>query len=177
MLEVCRVAVGILWALVATHAAGVIHRDLKPSNIFLLPGSIGPDSVRVLDFGVAYDKEVGNDHEVAGEVLGTVRYMSPEQIRGLPSDARSDLYSLGLVMYRCVTGRMPRAKNMPQDDLPDVVLALRRVHVPLEPVATRCPNHIHPEIGKIIDRTLDIKVEDRFDSAQQMLDELEPLVV
>ena len=97
----------------AAHRAGIIHRDLKPDNVFLMAGN-GPLEVKVLDFGVA--KFQTNDLYLratqAGQMLGTPYYMSPEQCSGTQIDPRSDVYSLGCVMYQMLTGRVPFSGNI-----------------------------------------------------------------
>lgn len=94
-------------ALAAAHRARIIHRDLKPDNIFLVERQNNPDFVKLLDFGVA--KVVEDDRLTkTGVILGTPAYMSPEQWRCvLDLDGRADLYSLGVILYRCVTGELP----------------------------------------------------------------------
>jgi serine/threonine protein kinase len=96
-----RIAGQIAQALAAIHARGIVHRDLKPANILFRA-----DGRPVLvDFGLARDMKVNSTLTVAGQFLATPRYMSPEQCLGLPIDARSDLYSLGAVLYEMITGR------------------------------------------------------------------------
>ena len=113
--EALEIAVQIASALAAAHAAGIVHRDIKPENIMLRPDGL----VKVLDFGLAKLTEsqaLANDTDAVtvaasntepGVVMGTVRYMSPEQTRGLKVDGRSDIFSLGVVLYELVTGRAP----------------------------------------------------------------------
>ncbi len=94
--------------LVAAHAAGIVHRDIKPGNIM-----VGPDDrVKVLDFGIARTADAVTLTQTAS-VLGTAPYMSPEQAMGNPADARSDIYSLGCVLYEMLTGQPPFMADLP----------------------------------------------------------------
>jgi serine/threonine-protein kinase len=99
--EAFRIVRQIAEGLECAHAAGIVHRDLKPANVMLLPDS----SVKVLDFGLAKARD--QSLTKSGARFGTVAYMSPEQIRGLGVDARSDLWALGVVLYEMLTGRKP----------------------------------------------------------------------
>jgi serine/threonine-protein kinase len=106
--EICAV-------LSAAHAAGIVHRDLKPTNIIVQTSETGPLTVKVLDFGLAklIDADPNSKLTASGEVLGTPLYMSPEQLRGLATDRRSDIYSVGVLLYQCSTGKLPhRAESM-----------------------------------------------------------------
>lgn len=93
-------------ALSAAHAHGIVHRDLKPGNLFLVGGRL--DEVKLLDFGIARMLD-GGELTVSGTVIGTPQYMSPEQVRGAPVDARADVYGLGAVIFRCLAGHPPFA--------------------------------------------------------------------
>jgi serine/threonine-protein kinase len=101
------VSLQVAQALASAHALGVVHRDLKPENIMLLQLPRQPDFVKVLDFGVAKMASAPGEagHTAAGVVVGTPKYMSPEQAKGLAVDARADIYALGLILYELVTGR------------------------------------------------------------------------
>ncbi|MCM3903593.1 MAG: serine/threonine protein kinase [Pyrinomonadaceae bacterium] len=113
--EVLEIGIQIASALSAAHAAGIVHRDIKPDNIILRPDHL----VKVLDFGLAklnepakygFDAEIINRAQAVttpGMVMGTARYMSPEQARGLTVDARTDVWSLGVVLYEMVTDHQP----------------------------------------------------------------------
>jgi serine/threonine protein kinase len=89
-------------ALAAAHAKGIVHRDLKPANIMLTP-----HGVKVLDFGLAKIADGNDSLTGTGTVMGTLAYMAPEQVRGLPVDAKADLFALGLILYETSTGKLP----------------------------------------------------------------------
>jgi serine/threonine-protein kinase len=102
--------------LAAVHRAGIIHRDLKPDNIFLVGEKGSPHAAKLVDFGFAKQHEQGALTQ-AGVTVGTVEYMSPEQAVSDPVDARTDVYGLGVLMYRMFTGRLPFAGAEPADIL------------------------------------------------------------
>jgi hypothetical protein len=96
-------------ALGAAHRAGIVHRDLKPQNVFLVP-SDGGFGVKVLDFGIARSVDVDATLSGGGMLVGTPAYMSPEQVRGVSVDARSDIYSLAVLVFEALTGQRPAAR-------------------------------------------------------------------
>ncbi len=101
--QAAKIAADIAKALSAAHRAGVVHRDVKPGNVLITP----TDQVKVADFGIARANGAGDGLTRTGAVMGTATYFSPEQAQGMPVDARSDVYSLGIVLYEMVTGGVP----------------------------------------------------------------------
>lgn len=109
ILDACDILDGIARALQAAHGKSIVHRDLKPDNVFLhQPGDGGPPQVKLLDFGIAKLIRPADQAQTAtGNILGTPRYCSPEQARGISLDHRSDIYSLGVMAYEMLAGRPP----------------------------------------------------------------------
>ena len=102
--EACRIMMGVLSALEYSHSKGIVHRDIKPGNVMVTRGG----SVKVMDFGIARAlADVGATMTSAQAVVGTARYLSPEQAQGQSVDARTDLYSAGCVLFELLTGRAP----------------------------------------------------------------------
>jgi Tol biopolymer transport system component len=120
-------AVQMLRAVAAAHARGIVHRDLKPANIFILADG----TLKILDFGLAkVAHAMGSAHDAPtvrisedGMVFGTIGYMSPEQLRGESADARSDIFSFGVVMYEMLTGRMPFARDTTAETISAILQA------------------------------------------------------
>lgn len=111
--EIIKICIQISSALAAAHAAQIIHRDLKPDNIYLLDISDESTFVKVLDFGIAKVIDAEEKMTQTGQVFGTPEYMSPEQCQGRDLDGRSDLYSLGCILYRMLVGRPPFESDTP----------------------------------------------------------------
>src|SRR6266446_5509410 len=171
--EVLDVAIQVASALSAAHAAGIVHRDLKPENIMLRRDAL----VKVLDFGLAKltdpQSTTTGPEEVTlqwfstepGLVLGTSVYMSPEQARGLPLDARTDIWSLGVVLYEMVGGRVPFAGATKSDV---IVSILEREPPPLENDAQEPAN----ELKWILHKALRKEKEERYQTARELLGDL-----
>lgn len=151
-------------ALEAAHALGIIHRDLKPDNIMIMPGRGGSDVVKVVDFGIAkgFDDEAGQGVTRAGFVVGTPQYMSPEQLSGDRLDARSDVYSLAIVLFRMLSGNLPFTADTAQ-----AVMIKRLTERPLT-LAEAAPGVPFPEaLRQAVQRALSRDREDRHASAAE----------
>ena len=169
-LRAVRIGLQVAAALASTHAAGVIHRDLKPQNVFLVERADSSDFVKILDFGVARVRFGELQDPVitqAGMVFGTPRYISPEQAMGSGADPRSDLYSLGILLYEMVTGRPPF-------DAGDATEILG-MQVTTEPsplwMAADDPS-IPAALDRLVLRLLAKRPEDRYQTADSLLDDL-----
>jgi len=163
--EFLNLALPVAEAVAAAHEAGILHRDLKPANVML--GERG--LVKVLDFGLAKTHEDGADPEFAptitqeGTVVGTVAYMSPEQLEGKPVDHRSDLFSLGVLFYEMLTGVRPFAG----DSTATLTSAILRADPrPVSEVRRGVP----PSLSRVIRRCLEKRPERRLDGARQIAD-------
>ncbi len=151
-------------ALGEAHALGVIHRDLKPENILILRSRRGDDQVKVVDFGLAtITGAQSTSITTPGLVCGTPDYMSPEQGRGDPLDARADLYSLGVMLFELLTDRLPYT-----DDTPTKVV-LRHIHDPIpEPREIAPFRDIPVALADIAKKLLAKDASDRFQSADEL---------
>ncbi|HEX7251254.1 MAG TPA: protein kinase, partial [Thermoanaerobaculia bacterium] len=160
-LSTARIAVGVLDALQYSHARGVIHRDIKPDNI-LLDREGRP---YLTDFGVA-KSQVALVKTHAGTLLGSPAYMSPEQLQGKPLDGRSDLYSLGVTLYKMLAGGLPFTAD-------DTFRAtMKRLSEPPEPLSTRRPE-VNAMLAEIVMRSLERDVTLRYPDAEAMREDLQ----
>ena len=175
--EILDIAVQVASALEEAHAAGIVHRDIKPDNIMVRRNGY----VKVLDFGLAKLTETvdrsPSDGEAstrvlvqtdAGVVMGTSHYMSPEQARGKPVDARSDIWSLGVVIYELVAGRTP----FEGETSTDVIVAITQKEPPA--LARFAPN-VPPELEWIIMKALRKDREERYQTIKELLTDLRRL--
>ncbi|HJU93566.1 MAG TPA: protein kinase [Pyrinomonadaceae bacterium] len=176
LLEALDVAAQIAAALAAAHAAGIVHRDIKPENVMLRPDGV----VKVLDFGLAKLVEEKNrsifgleesslqqNQTAKGVILGTVSYMSPEQARGKRVDARTDIFSFGILLYEMLTGEQP----FTGETVNHTIVAILEKEPPVSQFIYSYP----PEIQRIIKKCLAKKAGDRYSVAKSLFDDLKEL--
>src|SRR5438477_1566249 len=168
--EAVEIAAQVATALAAAHSAGVVHRDIKPQNIMLRPDGY----VKVLDFGIAKlaEQELSPTITEAkalrfmetnvGSILGTISYMSPEQARGVSADKRTDIWSLGVVIYEMIAGHPPFTGDTPREVISSII---ENEQSPL----TRESKDVGRELQQIVSKALRKNPEERFQSANEML--------
>ncbi|MFE4826022.1 protein kinase [Streptomyces sp. NPDC056672] len=156
-----KVTADVLAALEASHEMGLVHRDIKPGNVMMTKRGV----VKVMDFGIARAMQSGvTSMTQTGMVVGTPQYLSPEQALGRAVDARSDLYSVGIMLFQLLTGRLPFDADSP--------LAIAYAHVQEEPVAPSTINRsVTPAMDALVARALKKNPNERFPSASAMGDE------
>ena len=147
------------------HKQGIVHRDLKPENIYLENRGGDPEFVKILDFGIA--KVMRGDNTVdpqapqltaTGQTLGTLEYMSPEQLMGKQLDGRSDVYALGVLAYELLTGRLP----FPDAKGPAALITAQLKQTPKPPSQANPAGNIPPGVDRIVARTLEKNKDHRF---------------
>jgi DNA-binding beta-propeller fold protein YncE/tRNA A-37 threonylcarbamoyl transferase component Bud32 len=152
-------------ALDAAHAEGLVHRDVKPANILLAPGPRpdAPEHVYLSDFGVTKRTSSRTGLTGTGQFVGTLDYAAPEQIEGRPLDARTDVYSLGCVLYECLTGEVPFPR--------DAEMAVLWAHMSQPPptVTERQPD-LSPAIDEVVARAMAKAPDDRFAACGELAD-------
>ena len=166
--EAVHIAEQVAEGLGYAHEHGVVHRDIKPSNIMLLPH----DKVKIMDFGIARMR--ASDHKTStGLVLGTPKYMSPEQVSGSPVDHRSDIFSLGVVLYEMLT----HSKLFQGEDTPQIFHAVANFQPP-------APSRLNPEVPPMLDFVVEralkkdpsVRYQDAFELAADLRSALSELV-
>ena len=164
---------GVLAGLSEAHEHGVVHRDLKPANVFVTRSRTGDEIAKVLDFGIAKDTSRGAEADLtaASMLIGTPKYMAPEQFLKRPADQRTDLYAVGLLFYQMLAGLPPFSAEMP---VPDALLTMPAefrigwLHVNQAPEYLELP----PGVWDVVSKMLAKEPDDRYDHAHQIIEEL-----
>ncbi len=157
--EACGFAIQICQALTEAHKNGIVHRDIKPQNIMMTSDGI----LKVTDFGIAH--AAASETSVAGGVVGSVHYISPEQARGGFTDAKSDIYSTGVVLYEMLTGQVPFNG--------ETAVAVALQHLEKEPAPVKCVNmDIPSDLSYVTMKAMAKDQTSRYSSAQEMTEDL-----
>jgi serine/threonine-protein kinase len=155
------------------HSMGIVHRDIKPENIFLEHRPDYPDFVKILDFGIAKivagDLAKGPQLTAAGQTLGTLEYMSPEQLMGKELDGRSDIYALGMVSYQMLTGTLPFSSTSPASI---IQWQLKELPQPVSTLVPTVPQEFDPIILKMLAKDRD----NRYSSVSELREDLRQLM-
>ncbi|MBA3786800.1 MAG: serine/threonine protein kinase, partial [Acidobacteria bacterium] len=172
------IAVQIASALQAAHDAGIVHRDIKPENVMIRPDGL----VKILDFGIAklaekHEPESESEAATAairikttpGMIIGTASYMSPEQARGLAVDARTDIWSFGVLLYEMISGRVP----FTGETITDIIVAIVEKEPP--PLKNSMSGQIPAGLARIITKTLRKNPDERFQTSGEILVNLRQL--
>ncbi len=160
--EVISISLQVAAALNHAHSNGIVHRDIKPQNILVSKAGKNAGSVKVTDFGIA---RAASSTTSTGEAMGSVQYFSPEQAQGGFVDAKSDIYSLGIMMFEMLTGTLPFDGDSP------VALAMKHIKEPLPDIAKLNPNASQSLI-KIIDKATQKRPYARYQTAEQLAADL-----
>jgi serine/threonine protein kinase len=170
--QILDIAIQVAQALEAAHEKGVIHRDIKPGNIVINQKGL----VKVLDFGLARRVPVSHDSAfpglegstIPGRPIGTASYMAPERILQMPLDPRSDLFSLGVVMYEMATGRLPFAGASPAETVSNI---LEKDPTPVTKLSSDRPRQLDRVINKLVAK----RADQRYESAARLRADLQAL--
>jgi len=161
--EACGLAARAAWALHHAHDRGIVHRDIKPANIMRMPSG----EPKIMDFGIA--RLPASELTAAGDLFGTPSYMSPEQAVGTVADARSDVFSLGCVLYQLLSGK----KSFDGDSLP---LILLRVREETPPPPSKWVDGLSLDVDAVVARALEKNVDERYQDAKSFAEDLEDVL-
>ena len=175
--KVVEIGLGILSGLAAAHERGIAHRDLKPDNIFITADGV----VKILDFGLAKLSQsfsaaaasaatVASPRTTPGLVLGTIGYMAPEQVRGLPADHRADIFAFGAIVYELLTGRRAFRGDTSADTMTAILTSD-------PPDLSSVPGGVPPAMNAVMRRCLEKNARDRFQSARDLAYALEAVAM
>ncbi len=182
--EVRAVVSQVASGLEAAHARSIVHRDLKPSNVMVSRGERGP-TVKILDFGIAKIALPESDQTTIGRRLGTLTYMSPEQLMGEIVDQRTDIYALGVLLFEMLTSRRPfligqdgfpislAVTSVPMVDQNSPYAVTHRIAVEPRPLPSRFRSEVGPELDAVVLRALHREKEERYSSALEMMEALD----
>ncbi|HEX5884739.1 MAG TPA: protein kinase [Pyrinomonadaceae bacterium] len=173
-LEALQITVQVGAALASAHAVGIVHRDIKPENIMLRPDGY----VKVVDFGLAKLTEGMQEQRPPGEaqtivrteprtLMGTVKYMSPEQLREVPVDERTDVWSLGVVLYEMLTGSTPFEARSRNDSVASILKS--------EPVQLTFPEELPSGYREIVEKALEKDCDERYQTTSKLISDLSSL--
>jgi serine/threonine-protein kinase len=155
-------------ALREAHALGVVHRDVKPANVYLIKQDDDDDFVKVLDFGLVHESKADGRDQGTDAIMGSPRYMAPEQVQGKEVDARADVYSLGAVLYAMLTGHPPFERRT------DLATMMAQVSDPVPPMATVAPELALPAgLEAIVMKCLAKQPDARFASMDELVGALQ----
>jgi hypothetical protein len=167
--EAARIGIGVARGLRHAHEQGMIHRDVKPLNVMLVRDDEGREQPKLMDFGLVKSmKSEDESMTVVGQFMGTPAFMAPEQARGQAVDPRTDLYALGVMLYRMLTGKLPFEADHP------LGFAVLHQSEPIPPMAELAPDvKVSVELEQIVRRAMAKKPDDRFPDAAAMAEALE----
>ena len=165
--EIIRLGIQVAESLDYAHQRGIVHRDIKPSNILVDANG----QTKITDFGIAHIEDPAAPVQTqAGEILGTPAYMSPEQVLSQPVDGRSDLYSLGIILYELSTGRKPFGGE-------NLAAVFRSITQDAPPPVTKINPAIGQKFSHIVMKCLNKKREDRFETGRALADALKSCII